>query len=142
MFGSVSFSVTSRPDDNKAKGFSNSRGLVINPNKNLSGVQAQISQNTSGVGRARLYDYAAGSYIESVGVSGLSGGDTFSFSSSVTSGQDYGIELDNNGNSFTVGFNQSSNYPYTGSDLDIVARSGDGTQQTDAVQAVNDIRGT
>ena len=133
-------SVVSRPDDNDTTNRSDSRGLRINPNASYEAVGVRISANTSGVSRARLYDYNASEYIETVDVSDLSSGDTFSFDSSIYEGVDYGIELDDNGDSWTMGFaDGAQDYPYTGDDIDIVGNSIDGTKDVVNAQAVNDI---
>jgi len=140
VFTSGITTVTSRPDDNNTASVTDSRGLVIRPKDDFPSVGARISNNTSGVVRARLYDYTAASYIETVDISGLTAGDAFAFVSPIDSGDDYGIEVDNNGSSYTVGFRgNEKDYPYTGQELDIVAVSDDGIQDPVAVQGVNDI---
>jgi len=134
--------VTSRPDDDSsAGGITNSRGLVVNPNSDFDRFGARISNNTSGVTRARLFDYSQAAFVETVDISGLTAGDAFTFSTAVNAGTDYGVEVDDFGGSYTIGFSQgTANYPFTGVDFDITAFSSDGAQNTNAgVQGVNDI---
>jgi len=138
-------SVVSRPDDNTDTSTTDSNGHVITPADTFSGIGARISKNTSGVTRARLYDYAASAYIETVDISGLVAGDAFAFGSVIEQGQEYGIEIDAEGGSYTDGYNNGDNsdataYPYSGQDIDIVAQSRNGSQSTsNVVQAINDI---
>lgn len=134
-------SVNSRPNDDQNTGNTSSFGLVINPNESFEGVGARISNNTTGVTRSRLYDYSAGSYIETVDISALSSGDAFKFDSTIDEGVDYGIEVDDSGNSYTVGYRSDETaYPYSGTDIDIIARSVDASQNSSAdVIGVNDI---
>ena len=133
-------SVVSRPGDSATTSNTTARGLVINPNDTFEAVGARISSNTSGFSRARLYSYNDGQYIETVDISDKSAGDTFSFDSEIQEGQDYGIEIDDDGNSWTMGFASSVDYPYTGDDIDIVAHSEDGSSDDDRVVAsINDI---
>ena len=134
-------SVVSRPDDNDSVSDDPSRGLVINPNSTFQSVGVEISTNTSGVSRARLYDYDADQYIETVDVSDLSAGDAFKFDSEIKQGQDYGLEADNDGSSYTIGFNDgATDYPYTGEDIDIVAGSSGGNLETDRqAQVLNNV---
>ncbi|SDK18642.1 hypothetical protein SAMN05216226_1361 [Halovenus aranensis] len=135
-------SVTSRPDDDSSNtGPDEGRGLVVNPNSDFGKFGAVISNNTSGVTRARLYDYSQSTYVESVDISGLSSGDAFVFETDVVSGTDYGVELDDSGDSYTLGFyGGADDFPFTGDDFDIIAQSQDGVQSTSAApQAVNDV---
>ena len=126
-------SVASRPeDDDSTTGPTRLLGLVINPNADFDEFAARISGNTSSASRARVYDYGSSAYIETVDISGKSAGDTVIFPVSISAGQDYGIELDNNGSDLTYGFaNGATDYPYNGNDIDIVGQSDAGTKETD-----------
>ena len=135
--------VVSRPDDDDAiTGRDDSNGHVFNSESDYSAIGARISNNTSGVTRARLYDYVADAYIETIDISNLSSGDAFAFESEISANQDYGIEVDAEGEGYTLGFaSGEDNYPYTTEDIDIdiVAQSRDGESRTGQAQAVNDI---
>jgi hypothetical protein len=133
--------VTSRPDDDSVASLSDSRGLVVEPAKTFQEFGARISNNTSGATRARLFDYSKNSFVASKNISGLSGGDAFTFQTTVSPGTDYGIEIDANGSSYTLGFaNSTTSYPFTGGDFDILAVSSNGSQNTGSgAQGVNDI---
>lgn len=134
MFGqgvAIPDSVTSRPDDDDSASETGSIGPAFTTTSDFDEIGARISANTSGVTRARLYDYSKGSYVETVDISGLSAGDTFSIAYDYQSGVDYAFELDDNGNSYTIGYLfEGWDYPYTGEQIDIIARSNDGTQNS------------
>jgi hypothetical protein len=124
-------SVTSRPADDKSASETRSIGPTFTVVSDFGEIGARISVNTSGVTRARLYDYSEGSYVKTKDISGLSAGDTFSIGYDYQSGVDYAIELDDSGGSYTIGYlNSGSDYPYTGEEIDIVSRSNDGTQNS------------
>lgn len=133
-------SVVSRTDDKDSATDNKSWGLVINPNDDFGAVGARISSNSSDPTRARLFDYDSGSYVASTDISGKTAGETFALEATITAGQDYGIELDAEGASWGFGYNSGeANYPYTGSDIDIVGRSTDGSKSQEDVLVVNDI---
>jgi len=144
VFGGIPDSVVTRPADRSTSGESNSRGLAISPASDFSAIGARISNNTTGVTRARVYNYSQSAYVKSVDISALSPGDAFTIDYGFDSGQDYGIELDANGSSYTIGFaGGAKDYPYTSTDVDIIAASIDGSQSTgDSAQGVNDIGNT
>jgi len=136
-------SVTSRPDDDDSYSEGGSTGLVITPASDFSEIGFTISNNTSGATRARLYDYDLDSYEIAQDISGLSSGDAVTFEYDFIAGQDYGLELDADGGSWTAGYRpEETSYPYTGDDIDIVNQSINGSQDTFAVRAVNDIGST
>ena len=139
-------SVTSRPADDDSASVSRSLGLAITPNNDFDAVGFRISANTVDATRARLYDYSQSAYVATKDISGLSAGDTETFNYGFVSGQDYGIELDNDGSTWTVGFasgDESTEYPFTGEDIDIIARSDEGVQDSSSDPvAVNDIGNT
>lgn len=132
-------SVVSRPDDDSTFTQSISAGLVIQPASDFDAIAARISANTSGTTRARLYDYDPNvdAYVMTVDISGLSAGDTFSFDYNFKAGSEYGFELDDDGVSYRSGFITAIAYPYTSSDIDIIARSENGTQIDDGTPSSN-----
>ena len=124
-------SVTSRDSDDKTSSFTRSSGLAFSVNESYNAIGARISTNTSGVSRARLFDFSQSQYIASIDISAKSAGDAIAFNNiSINSSAEYAIELDDNGNSYTVGYYAAGSgyYPITGSDIDIIARSDDGVQ--------------
>jgi len=126
-------SVVSRTDDDSATSNSGSFGQVIKPNDDFDKFGIRISNKTSGATRLRVYDYSQSSYVHNQDISGAQSGDAIAVDFGITQGQDYGIEVDDSGSSYTIGFNEgsgSADYPITGTDIDIVARSQGGTQQT------------
>jgi len=137
-------SVVSRPNDDLSTETTQSAGAVVNFNSKFGQFGFNISNNTEGVTRARLFDYSQGTYVLSVDISNKSAGDPVIFEYSVVVGVDYGIELDANGGSYQSGFlSGSSGSTYTSQDVDIVSVSVDGSQSsTDAHQNVNDIGNT
>jgi len=144
IFGSgiaIPDSVTSRPDDNDSISLSRPRGLVIEMKDDFAGINCRISGNSSGFSRARIYDFSNGEYIEAVDISDKSAGDIIELRAELINGQEYGIEIDNNGSSWTAGFNNTANdYPYSGDDLDIIGNADDGTKRTETeAMAINDI---
>ena len=134
-------SVTDRPNDAGSFSQSQSRGLVLLANDDYDEWAVRISRNSSGFGRMRVYDYSIGSYVENIDISGKSGGDTQILSTSVKQGNEYGVEIDNNGSSFTLGLaSNQKNYPYTGTPFDITAVSDDGVKDTSTiVEGINDV---
>jgi hypothetical protein len=133
-------SVTIRPSDSSSAGLSRSLGLVFSPAADFNNVGFRISARTTGVTRALLFDYSQSQFVITKDISSLSSGDVETFSHPFIAGRDYGIEVDANGSNYSIGFASNSNYPFTGEDIDIVARSDGGTQVTqDGVTGVNDI---
>jgi hypothetical protein len=134
-------SVVSRPDDNTSLSLSRPRGLVIEVKSDFNGVKCRISGNSSGFSRARIYDFSNDQYIETVDISDKNAGDIIELQAELIDGEEYGIELDNDGGSWTGGYNDlADNYPYSGDDLNIVGNADDGTKRTETQSmAINDI---
>ena len=130
--------VVSRPsDDSSDSGTDVSRGLVVEAQSDFGGIGARISDNVSGVSRARLYDYNSGGYVATTDISGLSSGDAFGFEDvDIKDGQEYGIELDDDGGSFTQGYASEDNYPYDGDEFIITGASIQGSKD-DGFEAIN-----
>lgn len=144
-------SVVSRETDNDTvPGEINKWGLIVETKTEWQSIGARISQNTSGATRAYLHFYddvgdQIGSLIDDVDVSGLTSGGTFTFNNVNLSANDaYMVLLDAEGASFTLGFNDSGNFPYTTTDIDITRRwdGGNGQSDTQNTVAVNDIGDT
>lgn len=133
-------SVTIRPPDSSSATLTRSLGLVFSPAADFNNVGFRISSQTTGATRALLFDYSQSQFVSTKNISSLSSGDVETFSHPFVAGRDYGIEIDANGSNYSIGFSSNSSYPFTGSDIDIVARSDGGTQVTqDGVTGVNDI---
>ncbi|UXF50536.1 hypothetical protein 7778G3F11_33 [Haloquadratum phage sp.] len=144
LFSALPDSVTSRPNDDTTATISLSTGLVVNFASDFNKFAVRISSSSSGFERLRLYDYGSASYIYSDNISNNVAGDIIVVNQSVDSGIDYGVEMDANGSTYTLGnFNSRGAYPFTGTDVDIVARSDSGTQVASGggsePQAFNDI---
>jgi len=141
-------SVVSRPDDNSTTDRDGDRetGLVIKTKSEWRSIGARISNNTSGANRAYLRDESDESLIESVDISSLSAGDSFTFDGvNLSSNQEYFITVDGDGSDYTLGFlaGDDTNFPYESDDVDIVdAIRGPDFERDNAAQAVNDIGNT
>ena len=133
-------SVTSRPDDDNDGTSTDSLGIVINPKSDFLAVGARISNNTEDPERARLYDYSNDSYIATADLSDKNTGDTFKFEVEIKEGQDYGIEVDADGDTYIIGTaNDADDFPYTGDDINIVGESDGGTKTTNRCVGVDDV---
>ena len=120
--GVIPDSVVSRPGDNEITDDSEEQGLEIELKSDWPSIGAEISSNTSGVTRAYLRQTDE-TLIEDVDISSLSAGDAFIFEDvDLKSGDKYIITVDAEGSSFTNGFTDPFEYPYTSDDVDITAR--------------------
>jgi len=143
-------SVVSREDDNSLTSKTAKHGHIINTKSEWPSIGARISKQTSGVTRAYLHNYdeandQIGSLIQDVDISSLTSNDSFTFDDvNLPANNKYMILVDAEGQSFTLGFNLASNYPYTSQDVDITARwDGTNTSSDQAnVICVNDIGNT
>jgi hypothetical protein len=127
-------------DTNSTSG-SGDAGPVINPNVDLNGVKAEISENTADATAAYIRD-SNDNILGQTDISGLSSGDTFQIDGvSMTSGSDYLLTLDAEGSQWTVGFYESPTYPYETGAFDIVRqRKFTNGEDTSAFPAVDNIR--
>jgi len=144
VFNAVNFpGVVDRNPDTSSSSETASYGLVFNANDDFDGIGARVSANTNGISRARIYDFTAGQYIATKTGLSLSAGDTFGFLVTIVSGQEYSIEVDNNGSSYTRGLRPSGGffiYPVGGNDFDIVSQtSGNGNTDTQDYSNVNEL---
>ena len=133
--------VVSRGDDTVDVDDTGSFGLVIKPKTdNWTSIGARISNLSEGATRARLYDFdGEDDYIATKDISHLSSGDPFAFEDVyLVEGQEYAIEIDNNGSEWTRGFAEGD-YPITSDDLDITGRSDDASKNDKDPVAVNDV---
>ena len=135
--------VVSRGDDTLDVDDTESYGLVIKPKTDKwTSIGARISNLSEGATRARLYDFdGEDDYIATKDISNLSSGDPFAFEDvDLVDGQEYAIEIDNNGSEWTRGFNADfGDYPVTSDDLDITGRSNDASKNDSDPVAVNDV---
>jgi len=110
---------TDRPDDNKTVSVTSRNGVEINPNDNLDRIEGEISSNTSSnLSTLYLLD-SSENIIQSKDISGKAAGDVVGFDEGLNSGTDYYFVADNDGSSFDVGVQESTNFPYTGTFVDI-----------------------
>jgi len=134
--------VLSRPEDDSSSDTEPSRGIVIIPKNDFDKIGSELSSLNSGASRVRIYDYDdEDDYIHTVDVSDISGGDAFVIDIPFKEGQAYGIETDNNGSEYTIGFASGANdWPYENDEFKIIAVSDEGEQNTDSSsQNINNI---
>ena len=137
-------SVTSRPQDDDSTTSDFDAGFQIELKNDWPSIAVRISNETSGVTRAYLYEDDnddAGSLIEDIDISGKSSGDTFAFNDvDLQNGGKYWIAVDAEGSDWERGFaDGADDYPYVGDDLDITDRYVAGGANTGAATALNDI---
>lgn len=108
------------PDDSADDPISSKRGVIVNPNVDLPGIEAEVSRNVEGATTAYLYD-SDDNLLASQSISGA--GDTVTFDVSLTAGEDYQLVLDADGDSYTVGYwdTLSDDYPVESKDLDVTS---------------------
>ena len=129
--------VVSRPDDDSTGNSENADGVAIATSQEWVSIGAELSSKVGDGGtfpsRARLYDLSADSFLDTIDISSLSAGDTFTFNDvNLEANSEYIISLDNDGNEYTRGILDAS-FPYTSGDgnLEIIAGSSDGTTKRD-----------
>ena len=137
-------SVTSRPQDNDSFTDDIDAGFQIHLKNDWPSIGVRISNKTTGVTRAYLYEDdndGAGLLIEDIDISGKSSGDTFVFDDvDLENGEKYWIAVDAEGSDWERGYAEGEDdYPYVGDDLDITDRYLDGGANTGTVAALNDI---
>ena len=107
----------SRVNDNSTTTANNERGLIVKPNKNILGIKAQVSNNTSGVTLARLRDAETGQILDEVDISSQQ---EFILIGSMEKDKNYGILLFADSADYTFGHNNSASAPYLSDDIDIL----------------------
>lgn len=135
-------SVVSRPIDTGSSSITAEEGLQISLQSDWPSIGAEISTNTSGATRAYLRNNDNTTTIQEVDISSLSSGDAFTFDDvNLTAGDRHVIALDAEGSSWTRGFDTAGNYPYTSTDVDIVAAldQNQGVTAGSSVRVVNNI---
>jgi hypothetical protein len=132
--------VTSRPGDTDSANLNRSLGVVFTPAADFDNVGFRISSRTTDTTRALLFDYSQSQFVIIKDITSLSSGDVETFNHPFIAGRDYGIELDAGGASYSIGFASDTTYPFTGEDIDIIARSDGGSQTVqNGPTGVNDI---
>lgn len=128
----VGSSVSRGPDDSTTTK-SELRGLAVNPNTALSGVRIEISSNQGTISRLQVYDDANATVLAQK-TGSFSAGDVVDFTGlSLSSGSTYSLVGDDQGSSYTLGFNSSNISTQTSADIDIVnARQGQGVSANNA----------
>jgi hypothetical protein len=106
--------------DNFSASDSPKSGLKINPNAGLVSITLTISTNPSGFTTAYITD-TSGNIISSKDISGLSTGDSFTITESLTSGTSYYVVMDADGASWTRGGCNNFSAPQTSDTVDITA---------------------
>ena len=95
-------------------------GLVINPNRTLSGVETQVNANVSGVTTLRLVSDSDGSLIASKSISG-SGTYSITADTPLEPGARYRVLVDADGATYTDAFGAENTASASSSDVDIVS---------------------
>lgn len=129
-------STTSRTSDNNSLSTISSSGLKINPNNNLGGVAAEISSDQSTVNRVELQDSTGTELVSKTGT--WSSGDIVSISYTMSAGTDYYIVQTNDDGKGGY-YSASDQFPYTGTDIDIVAGKENGSDVTNRSLAFNNL---
>lgn len=119
-------SVVSRDADDDSASENEYFGLRISTSVEWSAIGGTISQNTSGVTRARVIRVSDSQVLGTTDVSSLSAGDSFTvdLSDNLVSGEQYDFVLDAEGSNYTVGFFSGDNSPYTSSDGNLTIDTG------------------
>jgi hypothetical protein len=132
---SQSTSTASRPSDNNSKdsetGF---KGVIINPNSDLTKIEITLSQFTTGVTRVLVN----GSEFKTF--NSKSSGDTITLERNFSAGTDYFIEVDAEGGNYNLGWYTSGGYPYSSSEVDIVGGTENNFEVSDAY-AIKSVKG-
>lgn len=138
-------SVARDPDD-KSNSFTEYFGIRVSTDVEWPGrFDGRISQNTSGVTRARLIRVSDNTTLNTVDISGLSAGDVFSFDlgSALQTSEQYDVVLDAEGSSYTVGFFNGDNSPYVSADgnlsIDTGVRESGGSSTMNTVSEVGNL---
>lgn len=127
-----------RPNDNGQDGsVLNKRGLAINPNTDLVGVELTVSDKTVGASTAYLAD-TSGNILDSSSLSG-----TTRLEAPLSAGTIYYVLLDNDGSTWFAGFEDFEvTPPYGSTDIDIVGGKnglGGGGKNTGKLWAVDTV---
>jgi hypothetical protein len=110
----------SRPNDDGEGSGPTYNGIKITPKKNLLGIKATLSTNTSGAKKAYLKQLD-GTNLTNVDISSLSSGDSFEIVYPLSSGVSYYLVTYADGATYNIGQLYSPTFPYTSPDIDIVA---------------------
>ena len=103
LFKTVGSEAT-RTDDDGSGSASDKEGIVVNPNTSLDGVSPTLSANISGATTAYLYRRSNSTLLDTADISDLSPGDSFDLLGDLSSGSDYLVLADADGNSYTEGY--------------------------------------
>jgi len=126
-------SSVSRQPDNNTTSKSSLRGLAVNPNTALAGVRVELSSNQGTISRLQVYDDANGTVLAQK-TGSFNAGDVVDFTGiSLSAGNTYSLLGDDQGNSYTLGFNTANISPQTSADIDIInARKGQAVSANNA----------
>ena len=105
------------PQDTQETGRTETMGIVINPNEELTQLRVTTGPFLSGATSLRI-ETTGGSVLDEV--ANPAGGTAYDMTATLTAGTDYYILVDAGGNSYTNSV-ASANYPYTSSRLDVTA---------------------
>lgn len=120
LAGAPGTTATREPDDDSVTGDSTPRGIIVNPNTAMAGVEIEVSQmvgtGSAAPTEAEVYDSSDTLVTSKSGT--FEPGDVITLEAQLQAGSDYHIVLD--GSSYTSGRHLDPSFPYTSSDIDIV----------------------
>lgn len=111
-------------DDTGSKEVSARQGVVIEPNRQLAGVRAELSDNISGATTAYIQESGGGAILAQEDISNLSPGEEIELRSSraIKSTERVYVSADAGGSTYIRGRgNDTSQFPYTSNDFDVVS---------------------
>lgn len=113
--------VTRIVDNNSTSGITTKTGLKIHMNTGYTakGIRATISANTNGITKAYILN-SSKSVIVTLDITGIIAGQYFDIMYDFVANTDYYIVCDNNGSSFTMGFN-SPTFPINSTKFNITS---------------------
>jgi len=115
-------------------------GTVINPNQDTEELGVRLYDEIQGATRSRVVRVSDSTTLDTVDISGVPTGGTFTHSVSLTSGTDYVVRVDAEGNSYTQSYNSDNTiFPVESDAVDIVDGSGGGSIG-DAARNVRGVR--
>lgn len=134
-------STSNRPADNASQNDNAKYGVIVNPNSDLTRLEAVISGSNDAVPSAYLVRDSDGTTLETVDISGKGAGETVTFTTDLSTGTDYRVLMDNNGSSWGHGEYTSPSFPYSSTHVDITSGYGAGSSTTAEVYCWSDVTG-
>jgi len=124
--------------DTNQYGYSNPRGVIINPNKELDGVNLECAQGVTGTTHAYLKKESDGTVLDKVAYTGGSDNPA-KLRATLQSGTEYRVVVDNENGDYDLRQSSSASYPYSSTDVDIPKSSYGGNTNTSYRYSVSTI---